>query len=318
MDNEKIRIRTFGTFEISYGDERFNISQNWGRILVYIFELLVQSKKSSVSREMIISSLWPDNDNPGNVLNYSMFRLRDSLKKIPFLKNLSLIVTNKNTYTLNPEYQYEIDCELFEAYYDRLKGIEDISRCIGDIEDMLSIYQGDLYDIELNSMTMRIGNYYRFIYQEYMAKACTYYLQEADYDKVLMLSAKGSELHPYNEDAHYYYLKALVGKNLFDKALAYYDSTITLLEETYSQPISEGMRGLYATISSKGDHYIPITQVCQPILIMSHILLNISTVIAVLLLSFKIEEITRSPWMVHWRYIFLFWFGFYNVSLKLF
>lgn len=261
-----IELTLFGKLNISYQGESVELSQAIGKQLVTLLEMLAYYRHHPLSKETIIDTLWTDNVNPSNVMKFSVFRLRNYLKSIPFLADVNLICTGKNGYMLNPEYAYIIDTECFDRACDLLKAEALNEDTISSALELLDVYNGDIYLSDANNWSIQASSYYRSIYQEYVRKVCVYYQQCEEHEAVLSIALKASKLFPDHEDAHYYYLKSLIAIGDFDKALEYYNAIVHLMVHDLKIPISERMRKLYHMIMTNNESLVSIDNLQQQLL----------------------------------------------------
>lgn len=265
-EDKTIKITLFGKLTISYRNESVELSQSMGKQLVTLFEMLVYYRHHALSKETIIDTLWADNENPSNVMKFSVFRLRNYLKSIPFLADVNLISTGKNGYLLNPEYEYIIDTECLDETSNDLKSETLNETSIQKALTLLDVYQGNIYLSDLNHWSIQASSYYCSIYQEYVRKVCNFYQQMEEHEIVLPIAYKASKLFPDHEDAHYFYLKSIMALGEFAKALHYYNNFAKMMVNDYALPISERMRKLYHNIMLNNETSISIDELQQQLL----------------------------------------------------
>lgn len=265
-EKESIKITLFGKLTITYRGECIELSHDMGKQLVTLLEMLIYYRHSPLSKHTIMDALWADSSNPANVMKFSIFRLRNYLKSIEALQDLQLIKTSKNGYMLNPDFHYIIDCEQFNENYTIIKNDGIHEDTIGAATALLDVYNGDIYQGESNNWAIQASTYYRSIYQEYVKKLCQYYEKNDEFEEVLPIAYKASTLHPDNEDAHFYYLRAITELGEYEKALHYYNSITKLLIDVYEMPVSERMRKLYHKIVENNSSHITIHDIKEQLI----------------------------------------------------
>lgn len=248
MEDKHIYICLFGKVTISDGEETVILSSLMGKQLVSLFEMLVYFHDRTLAKETIIDTLWSNNDNPNNVMKFSIFRLRNYLKTVLFLKDMNIIVTTKNGYSLNPDISFIIDTEVFNTHYEALKGKPVNESNISNVLSMIEVYAGDLYQCDSNSWLLQATAFYRSIYMEYVKKLCSYFLKEESYEEILPIALSATLLQPDNEDIHYYYLKAMMQLGDYEKAMHHYNSITKMMVDVYEIPITQRLRDLYRVI----------------------------------------------------------------------
>lgn len=250
MDDDIIKITLFGSFTITYHGQTLEMTKHMGKQLLNLFELIVYYRNSTSSKDIIINTLWADNDNPANAMKYSVFRLRTYLNAVIFLKDLELITTGAQGYVLNPDYQYYIDTEIFDSYYQKIRKMSSFEESIPYITEMLNLYQGDIYtpDSNANIWVNQANTYYASIYQNMVNRLCIFRMEEKSYDAVTSIASRAAMLMPEYENAHVWYLKALLKEGKIDKALEYYQKVVKMFSDVYDQSVSEELRALYPAI----------------------------------------------------------------------
>lgn len=261
MEKPCIQITLFGKLTISYQKDSIELTQTIGKQLVTLFEMLVYYRKDNQVKDRIISTIWADKENPANLMKFSIFRLRNYLKSIPFLSELNLIVTGKNGYQLNPCYQYQIDCEQFVEKLKLLQDNEFDEHMLKHAIALFDIYEGDMYQGDGEAWARQINTFYRSMYLENVKKVGSYFLQTKAYERILPIVEKATRLYPQHEDAHYLYLKACVQMKEYEKARRYYQDLTKRFVDTYKIAPSNRLQKLYHVILSNCDTRIEIEEI---------------------------------------------------------
>ena len=88
MDNIILKVRMFGCFVIECNNEKIIVNQYLGKQLMNLLEILLLQNQVEVNKEFLMDTLWSESENPNNAMKFTIFRLRNELKKIPGLHNL--------------------------------------------------------------------------------------------------------------------------------------------------------------------------------------------------------------------------------------
>ena len=117
-------VNTLGKFRISDGNEFLDERKLHSPMLIKLFLYMMVHREKAVSTEEIINAIWMEEevDNPIGALKNLMYRLRKVLNDT-FGQN-DYILTNRGSYTWNPEVELLIDTEEFEKLIQSAKKIE--------------------------------------------------------------------------------------------------------------------------------------------------------------------------------------------------
>src|SRR5690554_5308324 len=113
MTDKKIKlgITTFGELTFIYESEVFRLDGYLTKNLRYLLEVFVYYRLTPLSKNQVIDLLWSGSHNPESALKFTVHRLRQSLNDIELFKQTPLIITTKQGYDLNPEFEYDVDFE---------------------------------------------------------------------------------------------------------------------------------------------------------------------------------------------------------------
>lgn len=260
--NEVIKIKMFHSFRIQYKDEDINVTKILGMQLVNLFQLLMLNVGKDVSREDLMEILYPESEDPRNVLKFSVFRLRKALKEIPAFADLDIIQTTRNGYRITDSIQFDCDFQRFEKL---LKQIENCNESFDGKEveygkELISIYDGHLY-LTTNA-SLRVGQiceWYRSKFASCIVVLCRSLLSKEKFQDMLELDYSAIIKEPFYEGLHYYYMKALIETRDYHKALQYYDDINEAFYKELGIGLSVRFKELYDVVVSEYKKVKPMT-----------------------------------------------------------
>ena len=118
---EKVKATLFGTFQIQFQDRILDESDMHSSKLVALFSYMMIYHDRSIAVTEIMDILWSNEDitNPRNALKNLTYRLRKVLQSAFGVSDF--FVTQRGSYSWNPEYGIELDIEQFEFMEKELK-----------------------------------------------------------------------------------------------------------------------------------------------------------------------------------------------------
>lgn len=239
MTKDVYDVTLFNEFTITYGEETINVSKYLGKQLVNLFQIFLHYNGQSVHKDTLIEILWPESENPNSVLKFTIHRFRKDVQKIPFFKGKELILTVKQGYQLNPDFEWHIDSEKFSKLWEKIKFEDHLdSQTMKIAYRMVDLYKGKFYVSNSQLMwALQICEFYRQAYVKCVLKICKKLLDEQKFEEMMALNYQAILLEPFYEGLHYYYMKGLLETSDYHKALRYYDD----LNESFIKELGTGL-----------------------------------------------------------------------------
>ncbi|MEG0520620.1 MAG: winged helix-turn-helix domain-containing protein, partial [Erysipelotrichaceae bacterium] len=174
LDKDIMKIQMFKEFVIEYHNERIIINDYATRQMTNLLAILIYYRRKPINKDQLIELMWQDNENPLNVMKFSIFRLRALLKEIPVLSELDLVVTSKAGYEFNPNIKVEIDIELVEDNWHLMN--TDSETNVGNVKrakTILDIYKGQFLEGNNEEWIIRCQSYYQNMYMNAFEIYCS-------------------------------------------------------------------------------------------------------------------------------------------------
>ncbi len=217
---KKIQIQLFGNLKITIDDVVIDLEASLGKQLSTLFALIVCNRNQTLSKEMLIDTLWTDSENPLNALKVSVFRLRNIIKDIPVLNEYEWIVTSRKGYVFNGEIDASLDIEDFENYIFKAKEENNINY----YQEALTLYSDSLLCNLTADWVSMDRNYYKSLFIQAAEQLCRYKYDKKEFDQASAICKKAFSVDPYVEDIIYIYIKSLIANKQYNIALSFYEN----------------------------------------------------------------------------------------------
>jgi len=213
-----------GEFKLSFGDKTVTDKSSRSKKVWLLLEYLILFRNKDVGQEELIDIFWPNNesDNPGNALKTLLFRVRSTLNDNG-LPGHELIMFNHGSYTINPKYTIQVDCEKFDSYLDKAR-MESNTEIRADLLlSAAALYKGDfLPKSSSEHWALPVSTYYRSRYIAAVHELISLFGESENYEKIISICQKAINIDPYDESLHYSLIKALVHTGSQQKAMEHY------------------------------------------------------------------------------------------------
>ncbi len=251
----KVKIQLFAGFKIECFDgsqeeavSQFDVS-SVGKELQNLLQVLIVNRKQHMTRDMLVDLLYPDRKDPAGCLKYAIFRLRKVIKDS---LDVNLVVTDSAGYTLNADFEYEIDIELFETVHSLYRNAASEEERVRLSDQMLAIYQGYFYQTPSMMMwTLEQKEYFQNRFGSLIASQAEEYCGREEYHAAIEICQKAIAIDDFNEDVSYHFLKALVGDKQYLRAMNYYKGLTKSYMNTFGEPPSQKLRKMFHLITTE-------------------------------------------------------------------
>jgi DNA-binding SARP family transcriptional activator len=248
-----IRIQMLGGFALSAGGN--TVSDTVGRThqLWNLLGYLICNRHKSTSQEELIEMLWPDesSENPANALKNLVYRVRTALGSAGIDGARNMILYRRGSYYWNNGNPCLVDTEQFEQAVARAtEASRSREERIALLLEAVSLYRGDFMPLfAYEKWVVPLAAYYRSMYFRAVHSACELLLAAGRYAELGDICTKASEIDPFEEEVHRYYILSLVRRNKTNAALLHYNYVGNLFYREMGVRVSQEMRALYREIA---------------------------------------------------------------------
>lgn len=259
---DNMEIYMFQRVELRLDGQVYDLSQYLPKTILSLFMILVLHNQTFVSNQTLISILWEESENPSSALKFAIYRLRQILKKIPELADLTLIHTKKSGYMFLAPSEVYIDCLDMIACSKLLESQTKLDKKTAEAANHIcDIYNDSLYLPCSHIWFIQETEYFRQLYIQSVKKLWNYYDTLQDYTAMRYVSIKAARLEPSIEQLHRMYLQSLLYAKEFHTAYHYYQNCTSMLVKEYAILISDDMKLLYEKIIKHNHHKVTLSMI---------------------------------------------------------
>ena len=245
-----LRVKTFGTLEITYGDTPILLGKNSVTKAMRLLVILLYSGNNGIARNKLLAELFENDElaNVANSLRVTSHRLKKTLVDAGFPEH-EYIISKGGYYFFDCPMEVEIDAKQFEKFINEAAACEDPVKKNDLLESACALYKGEfLPKMSGEEWVIMESIRLKKLYSESMKEVCDYLMQERDYEEVIRLSEKASDIYPFDEWQSVQ-IACYIAMNRYKDALQVYERTATfLLEELGTHP-SERMMEQFKIMS---------------------------------------------------------------------
>jgi DNA-binding SARP family transcriptional activator len=234
-------VKTFGSFKIWRGYQPVN-RQDWKREkALQLFQYLVAHRDKWVSRDQIISILWPESsfDEVSNYLKVVFSTLNEVLEphrpkgETPFF-----VIRDQERYRLNPQASIIVDVDIFTKFIAE----ENPESCLAAID----LYHGHYFaDSDIQEWLMVEKQYYHQQYLLASDKLIKHLINDQDYERALKVSHQVLGIDNLWEPAYRAQMKIYHQMGLLSMVQKVFDQAQEILQSQIQSEVSQKTQDLY-------------------------------------------------------------------------
>lgn len=256
MENKlKIGVTTFGDLTLVHDSEIIRLDGYLTKNIRNLLELLIYYRQTPLSKNQIIDLLWSGSHNPESALKFSVFRLRQALKEISLFEETPLIITTKNGYDLNPDFEYDIDFEEVDHCWKVLQSPsvneKDKRKLLTHMIEKMNM--PFLKSSQATLWTIPVREYYSNIFNQCIIKLMKICEKQLKYPEMIQYAQRGIAYERLNEDYHYYHILGLIYDRQIRQAIEAYENTRDLFLQELKADLSAKTKELYKLLLSKDE-----------------------------------------------------------------
>lgn len=251
--DEAIKVKTFGEFSMTYGDNVINDQDNRSKKSWTIIEYLVANHTHSITQSQLIELLWTEDsigDAPENALKTCIHRAREVLDKLKYGKDSKMILHKRGTFSWNSEVKLDTDFDRFEELcaIGSDRAIDKLER-IDKYKLATELYGGDfLPKCSGDDWATPIITYYHSLYVKSVHEYLTLLEEQNMYQDMIDCCCKATVIDQFDELIHYYFILALYRQGKQKAALERYEYVLNLYYNNYGINPSQKLKSLHEEI----------------------------------------------------------------------
>lgn len=252
MGNAKIKIKMFGSFEITVGGNVVLAQLKQARKTCLFLEYLIMKKDHAVTHEELLDMLWSEKEssNPATALRTLLHRYRSLVEQSGIRELENSILTSRGSYQWNPNLDCEIDVFEFErlcqeARQPMLPVRDRIERYL----QVMNLYTGHLLTNTADEIwVVPKSVFYHDLFLESIFTLIDLLKAEEEHEVIVQVCRKAMDVDMFDERLHLELMMALVKSGKKREALSqYYFATDLHYKQLGVQP-SEEIRSVYKLI----------------------------------------------------------------------
>lgn len=249
--SDALRIKMLGEFTIKNSYYSYPSEAKKSKQISFLLEYLIANKGSEISKDKLISVLWPndESDNPNSALRNLIYRARIEMERFFPQGGVECIISRNNSYLWNRDIECTMDIEDFDEAYKQSQTTEDTLSKIEAYKRMIELYTGEfLPESTANEWVVFRSMYYSRLYIKAVLEVCDYLTSQGEHSAVIELCERASLIEQMDERIHEKKIEAYVANDQAQMAIEYYYYIIDLFCSRLGIDVSSTMRDLYNRI----------------------------------------------------------------------
>lgn len=229
---KKLRVRMFGGFSASYGDEVLTFGRNRESKFGQLFQILMTKPGQGFGKRDIMGFLYgrEEVEEPNASLNNTIFRLRKYLEVSP-LPSGDYLILNEGVLRFDGKVQVDSDVWNFECAVRKFEKEQDQRKKVEICKNACDLYQGEfLPQLSNEQWVIEKSRSYEELYSKVMNYLLCYLKEEGDYRNIASLSAQAAKLYPY-EGWESWRIESLIAMGHYKEAEKVYRETAACVQE---------------------------------------------------------------------------------------
>lgn len=191
----------FGYFEINYSGKPIFLGRKNNNKSVRFLQILLSYRSRGIPRHELMHQLFKDEEvaDLSNSLRVNQHRMKKMLMKggLPFEE---YFVIRDGVYYWNEEISIITDVELFDEYIEKAFESDNKHLQMELLYQAFHLYQGEFLDeVGVEEWAIVLSVDYKMKYEQGMRCLIDLLREKRDYQKMLEVSSKVSQLYPYDE-----------------------------------------------------------------------------------------------------------------------
>ena len=223
----KLQIGLFGGLSITYEGKNVSIGKNKTSKYIQLLEIIWLSGSDGISRDRLINTLYDreEQSNINNSFNNLIYQMHKQLQKSG-LPEAEYIVCKNGIFYTDDEVEIDSDAVSFIDNINAAREADDQATEILLYKNAFELYKSELLP-ELSTQEWVIIKSVQLqkMYAECVVALGNYYESRKDYDSMLKIYKKASELYP-DDEWQIGMINALIGVENYKEAYRVYNETV--------------------------------------------------------------------------------------------
>lgn len=248
VNDNKFHIKMFGRFEMTYQGKNISFGRNTSSRSVRLFQIILAYRGRGISRHDLAVCLYQNEEvaNAANSIRVAQHRFKKQLESSGVPRTMmDYYVTDTEGYCWNEEFPAETDVELFMNYLEEAAELTSVPDKIQCLYEAFRLYQGDfLEEAGAEEWAVVFSVWYKRMYVDLTQALIDLLRETRDYERMLEVSRRASQLYPYDE-WQVYVLESYQKMGLTREAGQVYNETVRMYREELDLDVPEHLTEVY-------------------------------------------------------------------------
>ena len=250
-----LKVHMLGAFSMEYGDKPISFRRNTATKSMKLLQILLHCGEGGIARGKLLESLYGREElaDVANNLRVTSHRLKKMLVDAG-LPEYDYIQIKSGIYRWSSPMEVEVDVHVFSNLVDSSKTEASEDKKIQLLKSACEVYHGEfLPGLSGEDWVLLESVQYKKKYTQALSQICDSLMKQREYETVLDLCEKASELYPFDEWQSVQ-VDCLMALNRYKEAIQLYEDTAKLFFEELGISPSEKMMNQFNEMSAKMSH----------------------------------------------------------------
>lgn len=250
-----LKVHMLGGFSMEYGDKPISFRRNTATKSMKLLQILLHCGEGGIARGKLLESLYGREElaDVANNLRVTSHRLKKMLVDAG-LPEYDYIQIKSGIYRWSSPMEVEVDVHVFSNLVDSSKTETSEDKKIQLLKSACEVYHGEfLPGLSGEDWVLLESVQYKKKYTQALSQVCDSLMKQLEYETVLDLCEKASELYPFDEWQSVQ-VDCLMALNRYKEAIQLYEDTAKLFFEELGISPSEKMMNQFNEMSAKMSH----------------------------------------------------------------
>ncbi len=250
-----LKVHMLGGFSMEYGDKPISFRRNTATKSMKLLQVLLHCGEGGIARGKLLESLYGREElaDVANNLRVTSHRLKKMLVDAG-LPEYDYIQIKSGIYRWSSPMEVEVDVHVFSNLVDSSKTETSEDKRIQLLKSACEVYHGEfLPGLSGEDWVLLESVQYKKKYTQALSQICGSLMKQREYETVLALCEKASELYPFDEWQSVQ-VDCLMALNRYKEAIQLYEDTAKLFFEELGISPSDKMMNQFKEMSAKMSH----------------------------------------------------------------
>lgn len=250
-----LKVHMLGGFSMEYGDKPISFRRNTATKSMKLLQILLHCGEGGIARGKLLENLYGREElaDVANNLRVTSHRLKKMLVDAG-LPEYDYIQIKSGIYRWSSPMEVEVDVHVFSHLVDSSQKEDNEDKKIQLLKSACEVYHGEfLPGLSGEDWVLLESVQYKKKYTQALGQICDSLMKQREYETVLTLCEKASELYPFDEWQSVQ-VDCLMALNRYKEAIQLYEDTAKLFFEELGISPSDKMMNQFKEMSAKMSH----------------------------------------------------------------